>query len=51
LGYSNNFLISQKALKGNISSFAQNHDAAMALIDYLPTSLKSLLKVCSLGFL
>jgi hypothetical protein len=38
-------------LKGNISTFAQNHDAAMALIDFLHTSLKNLLEVCSLGFL
>jgi hypothetical protein len=41
LKYYNNSLIGQKALKGNISSFAQNHDAAMALIDFLHTSLKS----------
>jgi hypothetical protein len=44
LKYSDNSSIGQKALKGNISSFVQNHDAAMALIDPLPTSLKSLSK-------
>jgi hypothetical protein len=49
LRYSNNSLICQKALKGNISSFA--NDAVMTLIDSLPTSLESLLEVCNLGFL
>jgi hypothetical protein len=50
LRYSNNILIGLKALKGNISIFAQTHDAAMALIDSLPTSLKSFSGICNLRF-
>jgi hypothetical protein len=49
--FSNKSLTCQKTLKENISSFAQNHDAAMAFIDSLPTPLKSLSEVCNLGFL
>jgi hypothetical protein len=51
LKYFNKFLIGQKALKRNISTFVQNHDATMALIDSLPTSLKSFLGICNLRFL
>jgi hypothetical protein len=50
LKYSNISLTFQKALKENISSFVQNRDAAIALIDSLPTSLKNISKVCNLGF-
>ena len=48
LKYFNKFLKGQKALKGNISSFVQNHDAPIVLIDSLPTSLKSFLGIYNL---
>jgi hypothetical protein len=31
--------------------YLQNHDVLMVLIHSLPSSLKSLLEVCNLGFL
>jgi hypothetical protein len=43
-------LISQKALKENISNFVQNHDAIMALIDSLNTSLETLLEIVAINF-